>query len=387
MRGVLPAVLVGVLVAAPVHVRAADDLAVWAADPHVKVFRDAAPPSDAADGPAGVLRLRAARNEVEPAQFVFRCGEPMAGARVEVSSLRHGNGRALIEGENVRWNFVGFIPLEKNTRESEAVWVRRAPCEVPDPLLETRTLDVKAGQAQPVWLTVRVPPDAAAGLYRGEAAVVAGDRRVAVPVELTVDPFVLPDARHLFVTNWFSPERIGRQHKVEPWSEGFWPLLERYARNMAAHRQNVVLVRPSLVDMTREADGRLSFDYARFYRFVETFEKAGAADRIEIGHVGGFGQGGWGSKEIVLRGVTATDRKTGKRVSLTPDEGLAPLLADLQKHLAERGWLEKAMIHVADEPAIHNAASWRKASAFVHAAAPRLRRIDAIEGTDFDGAL
>ncbi|MFW6163920.1 MAG: glycoside hydrolase domain-containing protein, partial [Planctomycetota bacterium] len=56
-------------------------------------------------------------------------------------------------------------------------------------------------------------------------------------------------------------------------------------------------------------------------------------------------------------------------------------------HLAERGWLAKSMIHVADEPSIHNIESWRKASAFVHRAAPKLRRIDAIETIRFEGAL
>jgi hypothetical protein len=45
------------------------------------------------------------------------------------------------------------------------------------------------------------------------------------------------------------------------------------------------------------------------------------------------------------------------------------------------------MIHIADEPSVGNIASWKKASQFVHAAAPRLRRIDAIEGTGFESDL
>jgi len=45
------------------------------------------------------------------------------------------------------------------------------------------------------------------------------------------------------------------------------------------------------------------------------------------------------------------------------------------------------MIHVADEPSLGNIESWRKASAFVRQAAPKLRRIDAIETIDFSGAL
>jgi len=357
-------------------------LAAWAVDPHVKVFRDAQPPAK-----PGVVRLRAARNEFEPGQLAFRSTAPLKGARVELSPLTHADGKAAIGQENLSARFQGFIPLAKNTRDSERIRVRAAPCQVPDPLLAARTLDVAANATQPVWLTVRVPKDAPPGLYRGQAAVVAGDTKAAVPIELTVDPFALPDERHLLVTNWFNTGNIARAHKLEPWSEPFWAMLERYARNMAAHRQNVVYTPWSLIAVAREPDGKLSFDYGRFDRFVELFQRAGAADRIEITHVGHFGRGGWSGKEIVLRGVAATDRATGKRVTLGPDDGLAPLLADLEKHLAAKGWLGKAMIHVADEPSINNIASWRKASEFMHKAAPRLRRMDAIETTDFSGAL
>ncbi len=215
--------------------------------------------------------------------------------------------------------------------------------------------------------------------------MVAGEVRVAVPIELAVDPFVLPDERHVLVTNWFNPGNIAKAHNVQVWSEEFWPVLDRYARNMAAHRQNVVLVPWSLVKVTRESDGRLSMDYGRFDRFVELFERAGVADRIEISHVGG-GKTGWGS-EFAFSKVEATEQKTGKTVSLEAEAGILPLLADLEKHLAKRGWLEKSMIHVADEPIATNLASWRVLSEAIHRAAPRLRRIESIEAIDCTGAL
>jgi len=377
-----------------------DGLLVWPVDPHVKVFRDASPPQVmvsrdgkpsrlASAAPAVPVRvtLRAARNEYEPAQIAFRSAKALKGVGVELSPLKHAEGKGTIEGENLTWNFVGFIPLKKNTPHADKLRLRAAPCEVPDPLLEERTLGVKANTTQPVWLTIRVPKDAAPGTYGGTVAVVAGDERVTIPIELTVDPFTLPDERHLLATNWFNTRTIAKSHRVEEWSEPFWAVLERYARNMAQHRQNVFYTPWTLIAVTREPDGKLSFDYSRFDRYVELFLKAGVSDRIELRHVGHFGKGGWGGTEIVLTKVSATDRKTGKRVTLSAEEGLAPLLADLQRHLAERGWLERAMIHVADEPSINNIESWRKASAFVHKAAPKLRRIDAIETIDFTGTL
>ncbi len=358
-------------------------LKAWVADEHAKVFRDTLPPDQATT----ILRLEAAANELEPAQFAIRSEKPLAGLTIETTPLRQANGGAVIPAENLAWNFVGFIPLKKNTRDAAKLWVRRAPCEVPDPLLDDRKLDLPANTTQPVWLTVRVPPDAKPGLYRGQVRVLAGKESAALAIELTVWPFTLPDERHLFITNWFNVSRIARAHKVELWSDAFWQVLARYAQAMATHRQNVALVPWRLIQVTRRRDGSLAFDYSRFDRYVEVFERAGAADRLEIGHVAHFGPGGWGSKTIVLTSVPATDEATGKRISLSPEDGLAPLLSDLEKHLAAKGWLGKAMVHVADEPSVRNVASWRKASEFVHRAAPRLRRIDAIETLDFAGAL
>src|SRR5207244_4029997 len=56
---------------------------------------------------------------------------------------------------------------------------------------------------------------------------------------------------------------------------------------------------------------------------------------------------------------------------------------DLQRHLVERGWIDRAVIHVADEPIVENVDSSRALSRRVHAAAPRLQRIEAIQAPDF----
>jgi hypothetical protein len=355
-------------------------LAVWAVDPHVKVFRDTQAPKAAES-----VTLRAASNEYESGQVAIRSGLPLKGVRVELSPLRLADGTGTIGLDHFTASFVGFIPVKKNTHDSEAVWIRRAPCEIPDVLLESQTLDVQADSTQPVWLTVFVPKDATPGVYRGEVTVVAGERRAAVPVTLTVDPFTLPDERHLYVTNWFSLQNIIKAHKTGAFNDAFWKMLDRYARLMAAHRQNVARVEWNVIDVDQQTDGSLTFSYRHFDDLVEIYQRAGMADRLEIAHVGGA-KNGWGT-EVALASVTATDKKTGKLIDLGPEQGLKPLLVDLERHLDQRGWLSKSMIHVSDEPMLKNLASWRKASDFVHQAAPRLRRIDAIETIDFAGAL
>ncbi len=359
---------------------AGSPLAVWAVDPHIKVFRDTPPP-----GTAGAVALRAARNEYESGQVAIRSRGPLKAGRIELSPLRPSGGGASIGPDHFTWNFVGFIPLKKNTRSSEATWIRRAPCEVPDVLLESRTLDLAAETTQPVWLTVFIPKETAPGTYRGEVVAIAGGSRSVVPVTLTVDPFTLPDDRHLYVTNWFSLQNIAKAHGTEMWSEPFWTVLDRYARFMADHRQNVFNVPWNIIEVERQGDGPVTFGYPHFDRYVELFQRAGAGDRIEIVPIA-RAPNGWGT-DVVLNDLPVTDMKTGRQTTLGPEQGLRPMLADLERHLDQRGWLSKTMIHISDEPTRSNLASWRKASDFVHQAAPRLRRIDAIETIDFAGAL
>jgi hypothetical protein len=156
---------------------------------------------------------------------------------------------------------------------------------------------------------------------------------------------------------------------------------------MAAHRQNVFWIPWNLIRVTMEKDGTLSFDYANFDSYVETFLEAGVDGRIEIQPVAKHGAKGWASAEILLQEITVKDAATGETVNLHPESGLGPLLQDLENHLEERGWLDRAMIHICDEPYFGNLASWKEASEFVHDHAPRIKRIEAIETRDFHGAL
>lgn len=361
------------------------DVQVWVVDPHIKVFRDTLPPSGDQGAPATEIRLRAARNEYEPAQIAIRADRELRGLRAQAGKLQHEDGSSVIPSDNLWTNFVGYIPMPKNTPRSEGIRIREAPCDVPDPLLAHRSIDLAAEQTQPVWITVFVPKDAPAGTYRGDIIFEADGWQTAVPLVLEVYDFTVPDARHLWVTNWFNLWNIARAHQVEMWSEEFWAVLKKYARNMAEHRQNVVLVPWNIVDVYKEADGSLSFDFARFDRFVELFIEAGVVGQLEIGHVG-RGEKGWGTP-FVLSEVGAVERQSGKRIRLSPEEGLRPLLTALENHLAERGWLERSMIHVADEPILTNLDSWKRASQFVREAAPRIRRIEAIETIALEGYL
>ena len=100
---------------------------------------------------------------------------------------------------------------------------------------------------------------------------------------------------------------------------------------------------------------------------------------LETGFVARFREGGWSSKEIVLRDFSVRDEAKAATLTMAGQEYLPHFLPALEQHLQERGWLDKTVFHIADEPSNHNVMTWREASDFVHRYGPRLRRMDAIE--------
>jgi hypothetical protein len=166
-------------------------------------------------------------------------------------------------------------------------------------------------------------------------------------------------------------------------------MLSLYAQNMAEHRQNVFRVSLDLIASTLGEKGKLSFDFTKFDKWADVFWKTGRMDFLETGFVAQFREGGWSSTEIVLRDFRVREVRPGmagatsssRSITMPGKEFLAQLLPALEAHLKEKGWLDKTVFHIADEPSNHNIMSWREASEYVHRCAPALRRMDAIETT------
>lgn len=323
------------------------------------------------------------RNEYISAQFVIKANEDIKHVTVSVSALRHVESVASEPVSDIRWNFVGSIPIEQNTpKYRKTDLIRPAPARFPDYLAEEKEVSVHKGKYLAVYLTVKIPRDAEAGDYEGTVSVTTDKGSKSLPLHLTVYPFTLPDERHLMVTEWYTTGNFKRFHNVDSSdSEGFYEMLKIYAQNMAEHRQNVFRVSLDLITSRQNADGKLTFDFSRFDKLAEVFWNTGRMDLLETGFVAIFGQGGWSSNEVVLRDFRVQKESTNQLITFPGKDFLPQFLPAFEKHLRERGWLEKTVFHIADEPSNHNMMSWREASDFVHTYAPALRRIDAIETT------
>jgi hypothetical protein len=354
-----------------------------ASDLH-RVFEDGYGPLEARQS---ALHLFGLRNETVSAQCVLLAHEDLEDLTLSVGPLRQARGSGVIPEENVRWNFVGSIFIEKNSpnRQPEDL-LRPAPAWFPDFLGADRKCSVPKGTRKAVYLTLKIPPEAPPGEYGATLTASAGGASVSLPLALQVYPLNLPAERHLLVTEWFSTSEFKKHHQLDSDDEHFYRLLGVYARNMAEHRQNVFRVGLESIESRRPAAGKLEFDFSRFDKLAQVFWDTGRMDLLETGFVARFGKDGWSGSEIALEDfpMMAAD---GRGASVSGQEFLPQFLPAFVAHLRAKGWLAKTVFHISDEPSDHNIVAWRNASDFVHRLAPELRRIDAIETPHCLGAL
>lgn len=402
----------------------------WTTHSLDKVFPD----SEVPPGARRDICLKAARNETEDAQVVIRVPRGTEISRASyrltplvgpVPSLSAGCTAGGVEGPDgvqippapstslrteclsAHWQWFIYVTHNPPANRDPATYLRKAPAFFPDAFLEQTEIRIRDEWTQPLWFSVRVPSDAVPGRYTGglwlELQVRDGDLiEIEVPVSLDVWPFALPQRFHLHHTEWFWPEGIARYYHVEPWSEGHWRWIEKVARDMARHKQDMILTRfipwggrkartHSLVYMVRRSDGTFQFDFSRLDRWIETFKAAGV-EWIEGGHVARR-IGGWHSPIGFNRfpvyddgaNPIPTDRESMSEEEFEPF--VEALLKGVYAHLKERGWHRQYVQHIADEPAPENAESWSRISSLVKEWLPDVPRIDAVMAEGLEGLV
>ena len=95
-------------------------------------------------------------------------------------------------------------------------------------------LELGAGTNHVFWLRMFVPRDAKAGAYTGNLRLEAKGVSAAVPLELTVYDFALPDRMSCTTAFGFSPGEVFRYHGLKT-EEHKRLVLEKYWANLAAH--------------------------------------------------------------------------------------------------------------------------------------------------------
>lgn len=348
---------------------------LWWASSGWKVGRDRRLPS----ATASAMRVQTARNEREATQFVLRPAEGLQGLRVTPRALTTTAGDQL-PAEHIEILHVGYVPIAQCTDYVGVIG------DWPDPLLPLDgPVDLAAGKNQPFWVRVYVPKDAAAGVYSGEIELKAAGWEGAVPLEVEVFDFTLPDRMTCQAALGFDPTctvidsyhgatakedrevlaqlylREFSEHHISPYENDnrlLYPRLEYTWPNVPADGGEVP--EEELEEVFRPEFNWDTWD-PEMTRIIDTYHFN--AFRL---FAPGLGAGeAWSSNLLTHYGEDTPEFKTAFKAWYSA----------VQEHFRKKGWLDKAFIYWFDEPTAEQYEFCIKYNLMMKEAAPDLQRM------------
>ena len=278
---------------------------VWNSDAMVMDFdADFGNPAE----PLRPIRLAGARRGTYSGKVVVGSDSPIRGLKAEVSALAAAapEGAAIAAtSARVRYSlpwgsqsvvqaYRGHYPPYPVNIEALDALAEKPLEEVPvraksawgDYGAESSDPKPAAGAVAGVWVTVTIPADAKAGLYKGKMSVRAeGVEAIEVPVELEVLDWSLPDPQeyHTWVEMIQSPDTLAVTYGLQMWSEEHWRMIEQSFRLLASSGSRVLHIpliaqtnlgnSESMIRWKPRSDGTYEVDYSIVERYLDTAMK------------------------------------------------------------------------------------------------------------------
>lgn len=176
--------------------------------------------------------------------------------------------------------------------------------ESADVLYSTDIPNLAPHTLQPLWLNIWIRPDTAAGLYEGTISVTAAQRTEPIVLDVTIDilnaTLESPEnyREHFDVEFWQNPYAFAEYYGVEVFSDAHFeqmiPHLELY-KMMGGNAVTATIVEeawdgqtyskneikfPSMVKWQMKEDGRFTYDYRDFDRWIEFTSLMNLGDKI-----------------------------------------------------------------------------------------------------------
>ena len=226
----------------------------------------------------------------------------------------------------------------------------------PDMLDSLSTFYMEARTARPVWVSINVPQDAQAGIYKADVVVRSGREKVVLPLELEVVNHTLltPDQWSYHLDLWQHPSAVARAYGVELWSDAHFEAMKPLMKRLANAGQKVVTATVNkdpwnhqcydayepMIKWTKHQDGTWSYDYQIFDKWVQFMLDLGINREINC-----YSMVPWNCE------LEYMDEAEGEVITVKADPGTeifkelwTPFLIDFKKHLEKKGWLEIANI-------------------------------------------
>jgi hypothetical protein len=326
------------------------------------------------------IELLAGRNGVASGYVVVtRDGAPIKGLKCSAGELvQASGGKGVIPAARVQVRYADLARPEKSFMPGHRFdrLLEVPPTEVP-------VATARAGKAEygavftpkstapvatvPVWVTVRVPADAAAGDYSGTLSVAAeglAGSPVKVPVKLKVCDWIVPDPKDFQVRTigWMNPEALARHYGVELWSEKHFELMGRSMELMLelGSRQIIIDVTQrypardnadTMIKWIKQSDGSYKYDFTLFDKYCDLAEKKiGKPFPVRLNLWRGPHNGGGGEKDDYPHSKVLALDPASKEVSelvgptkLGSEDMKAfwkPVMDEMRVRLEKRGWFD-----------------------------------------------
>jgi hypothetical protein len=373
-----------------------EGLKLYQVDPLKKVLKEQTYFRDEPD------TIRVAKGEYATIQIVAKGLCDVKEMKASVKEIKSGDGSTL-SGATAGW--VGYVHVGRSYYPPSSVLLRSTSDFFPDPILTDSAFSIENGEVQPLWITVPIDLSAQAGSYKGTVEIsglINGKKQTwKKDFFLKVYPVTMGKSP-LYITNWsahFNPvslSYLNDNETVEIYSPLYWELIEMHAEIMASHRQNVHRIYPVWHTQYTLENGKYTFDFSRFDKETDIFDKAGALELIEGGHLA-WRSGAWNSPFYVevpvtdneesrklIAGINPLKVENGIRFVKLPvgdprtQNFLNQFLPALKEHLEKKGWLDRYTQHIADEPTPANAGSYGEISNYIRKYMPGVRLLDAV---------
>ncbi len=181
---------------------------IWWAGSTYKIMQDNPIPKS-----SGRIIVRSAKNETESFQLIISPSIKLKDISVTVSDFKKKEGES-ISSNNVIVRNVEYVNVTKPTGKlHKAGWY-------PDPLpLCDKPFNASEDINTPLWITVKVPDDAVAGIYYSNILLKSSNWETLIPVELYVWNFTLPQTPFMRSGFGLYTDLIKKYHNLESTEE------------------------------------------------------------------------------------------------------------------------------------------------------------------------
>ena len=238
------------------------------------------------DVDGSVLELTAWRGERVNAQFVvWNEGETEQEASFILSDLTDKRDNE-ISSENISSGFVETVITDKFSDCGKHEVDKYGSYLVADMIDNKSSRIFAPTDTRGAWMTIQIPQEAKAGIYKGGVAVKSKDGATQVlkySVKVLDRILPSPDQWNFHLDFWQNPYAIARVHNVDIWSEEHFDAMRPYMLMLASAGQKVITAtlidKPwngqtldpfgSMVTWIKKADGEWVYDFTVFDMWVE----------------------------------------------------------------------------------------------------------------------